>query len=50
MEPGREIVSQYYAAMNELGDASYEKRAQTLGPMFVDLIAQRQELAAWVGV
>ena len=45
----REIVSQYYAAMNELGDASYEKRAQTLGPMFVDLIAQRQELAAWVG-
>lgn len=45
----QEAVARYYEAMNQLADASYEDMEKNLGPILVELIGLRQELAAQVG-
>lgn len=45
----QEAVARYYEAMNQLENADYEDMEKTLGPILVELIGLRQELAAQVG-
>ena len=46
----QEAVARYYEVRNQLADASYEDMEKNLGPILVELIGLRQELAAsgWV--
>lgn len=45
----QEAVSRYYEAMNQMSDAGYDEMEKTLGPILVELIGLRQELATQMG-
>lgn len=45
----QEAVARYYEAMNQMSDAGYDEMEKTLGPILVELIGLRQELATQMG-
>ncbi len=45
----QEAVARYYEAMNQMSDAGYDEMEKSLGPILVELIGLRQELATQMG-